>query len=73
MIPGPIVEVTATFFMYVPFAAAGLAFTIVSKIVVKFSTNLLSSKDTLPIGTWMLPALSTRYSTLPALISLTAF
>ncbi len=31
-----------------------------------------AAKGTLPIGTWMLPALSTRYSTLPALISLTA-
>ena len=38
----------------------------------KFSTNFWSSKDTFPIGTCTLPALSTRYSTLPALISLTA-
>jgi large subunit ribosomal protein L1 len=31
-----------------------------SLIVLKFSTNFSLSNETLPIGTWMLPALSTR-------------
>ena len=42
--PGPIVEVTVTFFMYVPFAAEGLTFNIVSNIVLKFSTSFCSRK-----------------------------
>ena len=72
-IPGPIVEEIATFFIVVPLEACGFALIIVSVIASKFSISLSLSNDTLPIGTCTFPALSTRYSTLPALISLTAF
>ena len=46
--PGPIVVATATDLRYVPFAAAGLAFTIASIIAVAFSSNLSLPNDFLP-------------------------
>src|SRR5690625_7128459 len=71
--PGPIVEVITRFLKYLPFEDCGFTFTIVSTIVSKFSNNLSSSKEIFPIGTCKFDDLSTRYSTLPALISFTAF
>src|SRR5213593_3531515 len=38
-----------------------------------FAISELVANDALPTGAWMMPVLSTRNSTLPALISLTAF
>src|SRR5262247_2519311 len=71
--PGPIVDDTVTLFKYFPFAAAGFALTMLSTSAWAFSTSELAANDILPSGAWMMPVLSTRNSTLPALISLTAF
>src|SRR5699024_7287429 len=71
--PGPIVDVTEMLRKYVPLEDCGFAFTIVSIIASMFSTNFSLSKEIFPTGTCKLAALSTRYSTLPALISSTAF
>ena len=49
-----------------PFTAEGLAFAIASINVSKFSCNFASSKETFPIGTWIMFALSSLYSILPA-------
>jgi hypothetical protein len=57
---------------YRPFAAAGLARTMFSMKAERFSFSWSSEKETLPIGAWTLPVLSTRNSILPALISRTA-
>src|SRR5690606_31500636 len=57
---------------YVPLAAAGLAFIIASMMVSRFSFSFSVPKDFLPMGTWIMADLSTLYSTLPALMSLTA-
>ena len=67
--PGPIVEDMVTFFRYLPFAADGLALTTLSTSACAFSIRLCDGNETLPIGAWMMPVLSTRNSTLPALIS----
>ena len=53
-------------------AAAGLAFITLSMRAWVFSSSLALPKDTLPTGACTIPLLSTRYSTLPALISFTA-
>ena len=50
-------------------AAAGFARTTASTNTFRFSSSFSSPKDFLPIGTWMMLERSTRYSTLPALIS----
>src|SRR5829696_2576362 len=66
------VEARFTFLTYLPFAVEGFAFTTASSSVCAFSRRLASSKETLPMPTWMTPVLSTRYSTLPAFVSRTA-
>ena len=71
--PGPIVVVTATDLKYVPLADDGLALANTSCKVLKFSINCSSVNETLPIDACTIPAFSARYSTLPALISSTAF
>ena len=71
-IPGPIVDDSVTLFRYLPLAAAGFAFTILSTSACALATSESVAKEVLPSGAWMMPVLSTRNSTLPALISLTA-
>ena len=61
-----------TLFRYLPLAAAGLALTTLSTRAWALATSLAVSNDHLPIGAWTMPVLSTRNSTLPALISRTA-
>src|SRR5947208_7946514 len=70
--PGPIVEHTVALLTYLPFATDGLAFTTASINACAFCNSFGVSKATLPTGAWMTPVLSTRNSTLPALISLIA-
>src|SRR3954464_15254382 len=67
--PGPIVEDTVTDFRYLPFAAGGFALTTESTSAWALSIRLCVGKDVFPSGAWMIPVLSTRNSTLPALIS----
>ena len=57
---------------YLPLAADGLAFNTLSMRARAFSSSLSAPNETLPMGAWMMAVLSTRYSTLPALISRTA-
>src|SRR4051794_19190416 len=71
--PGPIVDDTVTLFMYLPFAAAGFALTMLSTSAWVLAISESLEKEDLPTGAWMMPVLSTRNSTLPALISSTAF
>ena len=54
------------------FAAAGFALITVSMSVFAFSRSLSGPNETLPTGAWMIAVLSTRNSTLPALVSLIA-
>ena len=70
--PGPIVEDTVTDLRYLPFAADGFALTTLSTSAWAFSIRLCAGNDVFPTGAWMIPVLSTRNSTLPALISLIA-
>src|SRR5207248_5227287 len=65
-IPGPIVVLSEPPFRYVPFAVAGFARRIVSRIVLTLSRSFLASNEAFPIGTCTMPAFSTRNSTLPA-------
>src|ERR1035438_2506047 len=67
------VEQRVALLTYLPLAAAGLALTTALNRLEAFSTNFSDVKLILPTGAWMIPVLSTRNSTLPALISLTAF
>ena len=62
-----------TDFRYLPLAADGFALTTLSTSAWAFSIRFSAENDTLPTGAWMMPVLSTRNSTLPALISLTAW
>src|SRR5215813_13787378 len=71
--PGPIVDERVTDFRYFPLAAAGFARTTLSTSACALSMRLCAGNEVLPTGAWMMPVLSTRNSTLPALISLTAF
>src|ERR1700756_428024 len=66
------VEQMVALFTYLPLAAAGLALTTALIKLEAFSTSFSEEKLTLPTGAWIMPVLSTRNSTLPALISLTA-
>src|SRR5215831_8934303 len=59
--------------MYFPLAAAGLARTTLLITAVAFSTSLSGVNEIFPTGTWTSAVLSVRNSTLPALISFTAF
>ena len=47
--PGPIVEDTAIFFIYVPFAPVGRAFATASTKAIRFSSSCVAVKDALPI------------------------
>src|ERR1044071_58115 len=71
-IPGPIVDETVTDFRYFPLAADGFARTTLSTSARVLATRLSVGNEVLPTGAWMIPVLSTRNSTLPALISLIA-
>src|SRR4029078_7907464 len=70
--PGPIVDDSVTLLRYLPLAAAGLALTMLSTSAWALATSASPLNDILPTGAWMIPDLSTRNSTLPALISLIA-
>src|SRR4029453_8363172 len=70
--PGPIVDDSVTLLRYLPLAADGFALTMLSTSAWAFSTSEAAGNEVLPTGAWMMPVLSTRNSTLPALISLTA-
>src|SRR6056297_814959 len=71
--PGPIVLAIVILLKYLPFDAAGLAFITASNKVLTFSYIFSLPKDFFPTGTCIIAVLSTLYSTLPALISSTAF
>src|SRR4029079_14646191 len=71
--PGPIVDDSVTLLRYLPFAAAGFAWTTLSTSACAFAISASPANDILPTGAWMMPVLSTRNSTLPALISRIAF
>src|SRR6476660_1072166 len=71
--PGPIVDDIVTLFRYLPLAADGFALTMLSTSAWTLAISESAENDVLPTGAWMMPVLSTRNSTLPALISLTAF
>ena len=59
-------------FRYLPFAAAGFALTMLSTSAGALAIRFGAANDVLPTGAWTMPVLSTRNSTLPALISFTA-
>src|SRR5450631_1740566 len=67
--PGPMVEQTVALLTYLPLATAGFALITAAIRLAAFSTSLSAEKLILPTGAWMMPVLSTRNSTLPALIS----
>src|SRR5512143_2425358 len=69
---GPIVADTNIDLMYLPLAAGGLAWTMAWMKVRMLSTSLASGNETLPTVEWTMLVLSTRNSTLPALVSSTA-
>src|ERR1043166_6045600 len=54
---------------YLPFAAAGLALRTAWISDAALSRSWSAENEILPTGTWMIDVLSTRNSTLPALIS----
>src|SRR6185295_15613008 len=58
--PGPIVEETDTFCMNTPFDDAGFALLRSVTSAAKFSLSALTSKLTLPMTQWTVPALSAR-------------
>ena len=70
--PGPIVEDTVTDLRYLPLAADGFAFTTLSTSAWALSMRFCAGNDIFPTGACTMPVLSTRNSTLPALISLIA-
>ena len=59
-------------FRYLPLAAEGFARTMLSSSAEAFSIRFWAGNETLPTGACTMPVLSTRNSTLPALISVTA-
>src|ERR671934_2511767 len=71
--PGPIDDDSVTLLRYLPFAAAGFAFTMLSTNARALAIRFAAGNDDLPTGAWIMPLLSTRNSTLPALISWIAF
>src|SRR5678815_3967384 len=71
--PGPIVDDIVTLFRNLPLAADGFALTLVSIRACALAMRRSAANEILPMGAWTTPALSTRNSTLPALISCTAF
>src|SRR3989338_4389179 len=68
-IPGPIVEERVMLLTYFPLAATGLALTTAEIRAWAFSTRRSGENLVFPTGAWMMAVLSTRNSTLPALIS----
>src|SRR6185503_17976029 len=70
--PGPIVDDSVTLLRYLPLAADGFALTMLSTSAWALATRDSGANEILPNGAWMMPVLSTRNSTLPALISFTA-
>src|SRR5215472_14117549 len=66
------VEQMVALLTYFPLATAGFALITAVIRLDAFSKSLSAEKLTLPTGAWMMPVLSTRNSTLPALTSLTA-
>src|SRR5688500_4176714 len=70
--PGPIVEDTVTDLRYLPLAAGGFARTTLLTSACALATRFSVENDVLPTGACTMPVLSTRNSTLPALISLIA-
>src|SRR3546814_11706842 len=72
LIPGPIDELIATFWTYLPLAPVGLALTTASTSASKFARRSAAGKLALPMPDWMIPAFSTPYSTCPPLAAFTA-
>ena len=70
--PGPMVDDTVMLFRSRPLAAEGFALTMLSTSACAFAMSASASNDVLPSGACTMPVLSTRNSTLPALISRTA-
>src|ERR1039458_10445922 len=67
--PGLMVEHRVALLTYLPLATAGFALITALIRLAAFSTSLAAAKLILPTGAWIIPVLSTRNSTLPALIS----
>ena len=70
--PGPIVDDRLMVRTYLPLAALGLALSTAPISASAFSLSWSTPNESLPTGTCRIPVLSTRNSTLPALISCTA-
>ena len=70
--PTPMVEETATLRRYTPLLLAGLALFSASIRARRLPVSLSDSKERRPIVAWMIPALSTRNCTWPALALRTA-
>src|SRR3546814_10410336 len=66
------VDDSAIFWTYLPFAPDGLAFTIASTNASKLARRSSAGKLASPIPEWMMPAFSTRNSTWPPLAAFTA-
>src|ERR1017187_4101383 len=66
------VEHMVVLLTYLPFATAGFALMTAVIRLAAFSISFSAAKLIFPTGAWMMPVLSTRNSTLPALISLIA-
>src|SRR2546421_288849 len=69
---GPCVDVRKNVRRYCPFEVDGLFRIRASTSVLRFSCSAFCSNETLPIGTWTMPNLSVRNSTLPPFASRTA-
>src|SRR6185369_12472781 len=70
--PRPMVDETATFLRYTPLLVAGLALFKASISATKLPCSLSDSNERRPSVAWMMPALSARNCTWPALAFLTA-
>merc|ERR1719238_924560 len=66
------VEQMAAVFQSLPLQPVGRAFSIVLTSDARFASRLSVEKSALPNGTWTMPCLSMRNSSLPALNSATA-
>mmetsp|Transcript_4572 Transcript_4572/g.11284 ORF Transcript_4572/g.11284 Transcript_4572/m.11284 type:complete len:360 (-) Transcript_4572:53-1132(-) len=69
---GPIVDATYRLFQYTPLAPGGRLASMASTIDLRFNRRSSLPKLSLPNGTWTMPCLSARNSTLPPLNSDTA-
>ncbi len=70
--PGPMVVASTAALDILALGGAGRARTMAPISVSKFSLSFSGPKETLPIGQWMMLVLSSLYSILPALASVTA-